>query len=76
MRRTLVHTVIMSARIVLAVGLSLTCILLALAVLIGISQGQRDLTEVGSRVLTVGIAALAGALGFEMGHLLAKKTDR
>jgi len=63
----------MTARLVLAVGLALTSVLLALAVLIGIAQGQRDLTEVGSRVLTVAIAALAGALGFEMGNLLAKK---
>lgn len=67
------QTVTMSARMVLAIGLALTSVLLALAVLIGIAQGQRDLTEVGSRVLTVAIAALAGALGFEMGQLIAKK---
>ena len=45
----------------------------ALAVLLAILGNHRELSEVGGRVLTVSIAAMAGALGFEMGNLVGKK---
>lgn len=52
---------------VLAWALGITVVLLALAVLVGIATGQRDLSEMGSRALTVGIAAAAGTLGYRVG---------
>lgn len=68
------HTVTMTPRMVLAVGLAVTSIVLALAVLIGIMGNHRELSEVGSQVLMVCIAAMAGALGFEMGrHVVGRK---
>lgn len=67
------HTVTMTPRLVLAIGLALTSVVLALAVLAGIINDERELSEVGSQVLMVCIAAMAGALGFEMGNLARKK---
>jgi hypothetical protein len=72
MSRDLLHTVTMTPRLVLAIGLALTSVVLALAVLVGIMGNQRELSEVGSRVLTACVVAMAGALGFEMGSLLNK----
>jgi hypothetical protein len=63
----------MTPRMVLAIGLALTSVVLALAVLIGIMSNHRELSEVGSQVLMVCIAAMAGALGFELGNLVGKK---
>lgn len=67
------HTVTMTPRMVLAIGLALTSVVLALAVLLGIIGDHRELSEVGSQLLTVCIAAMAGALGFEMGQHVRKR---
>jgi len=69
------HTVTMTPRMVLAIGLALTSVVLALAVLLGIVNHERELSEVGSQVLMVCIAAMAGALGFELGNLVGKRDD-
>lgn len=62
----------MTPRLVLAIGLALTTVVLALAVLVGILNHERELSEVGSRVLTVCVTALAGVLGFEVGQHLSR----
>lgn len=54
--------------LVLALGLALTLVLLSSAVLIGIVKGQRELSEMGTRALSVAIAATAGALGYQAGR--------
>lgn len=70
------HTVTMTPRMVLAIGLAVTSVVLALAVLLGIVNHERQLSEVGSQVLIVCIVAMAGALGFEMGKLLTRNDKR
>jgi hypothetical protein len=57
---------------VLAIGLALTSVVLAVAVLLGIIGNHKELSEVGGQVLMVALAAMAGTLGFEMGRLLNK----
>jgi hypothetical protein len=53
--------------LILAVGLSLTIILLAVAVLVAAAIGNDSLSATGSKVLTVAITGLVGLLGFRMG---------
>ena len=63
------------ATLVLAVGLALTLVLLSSAVLVGIVKGQRELSEMGTRALSVAVAATAGALGYQVGARRSSPAD-
>lgn len=58
----------MKPELVLAWGLAVTVVLLAAAVLVGVATGQRDLSELGTRALSVAIAGAAGTLGYRLGR--------
>jgi hypothetical protein len=72
LHRSRMHTVTMTPRLVLAIGLALTSVVLAVAVLAAILGDHGELSEVSGRVLTVCIAAMAGAMGVEIGRLLGR----
>lgn len=55
------------AETILALGLALSLVMLAAAILIGVINGSRELSELGVRALSVLAAAVAGALGYQMG---------
>jgi hypothetical protein len=55
------------ATLVLAAGLAITLVLLAATILVGVVRGERDLSELGTRALSVVVAATAGALGYQVG---------
>jgi hypothetical protein len=58
--------------IVLACGLALTLVVLAVSVLWGVINNRGELSEAGTRVLTVAISGVVGILGFRMGVSVGK----
>ena len=62
--------------LVLAIGLALSVVLLAVAVLWGVVTDREQLGETGTRVLTVAISGIVGILGFKMGtHVNERKPE-
>jgi len=47
-------------------------VVLAVAVLVGVINGERELSEAGVRAITVAITGAAGVLGFQVGKNAAK----
>ena len=58
--------------LLLAGGLGLAMVVLAVAVLVGVINGERELSEAGVRAITVAITGAAGVLGFQVGKNAAK----